>query len=409
MKTLFCMLSGQHIPNLLSVKHFQPDTLVLMESTQMREGWAADRFLTAIGLGGAVYQRRPVGTAATPSTSGNSDRSAYVIPLESVTSLSDVESALAAAFAVTPDAEWIVNLTGGNKLMTIAAYEYFKTRDCEMFYIEHNQPRLMVPVNRFTEVRCEHPLTIAEFLAGYGFEIKRPAADLAEQKRELDKRWEVARILTEYSTTADLLQLDRDESARMRGGKTVQLSSSRFSHLPQPVQDALFATFGKTADGGIQTTKANRGGPFLTGGWLEDFVAGLLSRHAAALQINDVQSSVMPFFQGSQTANDLDVAFIAPDLSLVMIECKSGLQDHDGAKDIFYKLDSVIGQSKALKARAILATTSDFLIDPKRGELTVRARELRDLLGLTIVTRDQLQALAANPDDAELVRRTFLR
>jgi hypothetical protein len=409
MRTLLCMLSGQHIPNLLSVQHFQPDTLVLIESAQMREALAADRFLTAIGLGGAVYQRRSVGTGATPTAGGYSDRSAYVIPLDSVTSLADVVSALADAFAIAPEAEWIVNLTGGNKLMTIAAYESFKARDCEMFYIEHNQPRLLIPVNRFTEVRSEHPLTIAEFLAGYGFELKRPAEELEELEREQEARWEAARILTEYSTPADLLQLEREESKRMRQGKTFELNFARLSHLPQPVQDALFATFGKTAGGGIQTTKANRGGPFLTGGWLEDFVCGLLRRHAAALKINDVQSAVMPFLQGSQTANDLDVAFIAPDLSLVMIECKSGLQDHDGAKDIFYKLDSVIGQSKALKARAILATTSDFLIDPRRGELTMRARELRDLLGLTVVTRDQLKTLAANPDDTDLVRRTFLR
>jgi len=403
------MLSGQHIPNLLSVQHFQPDTLVLIESTQMREGMAADRFLTAIGLGGAAYQRRSVETGSTPATGGYSDRSAYVIPLESVTSLADVVSALAGAFAVAPDADWIVNLTGGNKLMSIAAYESFKARNCEMFYIEHNQPRLLIPVNRFTEVRCQYPLTIAEFLAGYGFELKRTAAKLAELQRELDARWEAARILTEYSTPADLLNLEREESERMRQGKTFDLNFTRFNHLPLPVQAALFATFGKTADGGIQTTKANRGGAFLTGGWLEDFVCGLLRRHAAALEIHDVQNSVMPFFQGSQTANDLDVAFIAPDLSLVTIECKSGLQDHEGAKDILYKLDSVIGQSKALKARAILATTSDFLIDPGRGELTKRTKELRDLLGLTVVTRDQLQTLAADPDDTELVRRTFLR
>lgn len=147
----------------------------------------------------------------------------------------------------------------------------------------------------------------------------------------------------------------------------------------------------------------------MTGGWLEVFLCGLLRRHATALRINDVQRSVMPFGVGNQDANDLDVAFIDPQLAMVMIECKSGRQDHEGASDILYKVDSVIGQSKALKARAVLATTSDFLNDPRRGDLKNRVKELRSLLGLTVVTREQLQTLARDADNVELLKSALLK
>ena len=35
MKVLLCLLSDQHVPNLLSVHHYAPDQLVLIESAQM--------------------------------------------------------------------------------------------------------------------------------------------------------------------------------------------------------------------------------------------------------------------------------------------------------------------------------------------------------------------------------------
>ncbi|MGZ3302304.1 MAG: hypothetical protein ACXWPK_15690 [Isosphaeraceae bacterium] len=55
MRTLLCLLSDQHVPNLLSVHHFQPDRLVLVESQQMQERKVGDHFLQALALGGLNY------------------------------------------------------------------------------------------------------------------------------------------------------------------------------------------------------------------------------------------------------------------------------------------------------------------------------------------------------------------
>ena len=52
MRTLLCLLSDQHVPNLLSVHHFQPDRLVLVESRQMRERKVGDHFLQALRWAG---------------------------------------------------------------------------------------------------------------------------------------------------------------------------------------------------------------------------------------------------------------------------------------------------------------------------------------------------------------------
>ena len=151
------------------------------------------------------------------------------------------------------------------------------------------------------------------------------------------------------------------------------------------------------------------GGDFVTGGWLEVFIWGLLDQHTQALGIHDVQRSVKPYRPDDREANDMDVAFMDDQMALVMVECKSGEQQHGSAMDIFYKVNSVVGQSRALKAKAILATTSNFLLDPQRpGELKDRAKELSDLFKLKLVLRDELQELARRPNDVDYVRGVFL-
>lgn len=50
MKILLCLLSDQHVPNLLSIHHFCPDRLVLVESEQMKGKSKA--LLAALKTGG---------------------------------------------------------------------------------------------------------------------------------------------------------------------------------------------------------------------------------------------------------------------------------------------------------------------------------------------------------------------
>ncbi|MGA7496521.1 MAG: DUF1887 family CARF protein, partial [Isosphaeraceae bacterium] len=107
MRTLLCLLSDQHVPNLLSVHHFQPDRLVLVESQQMQERKVGDHFLQALALGGQDY---------------GGDRHERQ-PLDHEDSLPAVRKALQAAFGRHPSDEWIVNVTGGTKPMSIETYQ----------------------------------------------------------------------------------------------------------------------------------------------------------------------------------------------------------------------------------------------------------------------------------------------
>ena len=290
--------------------------------------------------------------------------------------------------------------------MALAAYECFAIPKGRQFYIEHEQPRTMIFLDSSSPVECSYKVSISKFLAGYGYELRRTALgsqELAAQDRSL---WATSRVLAEHATPNDLFDFDDKERKKARD-KGILVSSTRLEQLNEQVRIALEKQFEVNSDKSIKLDKI--GGDFVTGGWLEVFVWGLLAQNAQALGIHDVQRSVKPYRPGDNEANDMDVAFMDDQMALVMVECKSGEQQHGSAMDIFYKVNSVVGQSQALKAKAILATTSNFLIDPQRpGELKDRAKELSGLFKLKLVLRDELQELARRPDDVEYVRGVFL-
>ena len=117
MKVLLCLLSDQHVPNLLSVHHYVPDQLVLVESTQMESRKVASHFLKALKLGDLDYDARH-----------------HIEPLNAEDNLAAVRRALQLAYAKFSRGEWIANLTGGTKPMSIATYEFFKALGGKLVY-----------------------------------------------------------------------------------------------------------------------------------------------------------------------------------------------------------------------------------------------------------------------------------
>ncbi len=63
-----------------------------------------------------------------------------VLPLEDENNLVSVQRCLHQAFGKFPEADWIANVTGGLKPMSIAAYEFFKALDARIVYIDSRCP-----------------------------------------------------------------------------------------------------------------------------------------------------------------------------------------------------------------------------------------------------------------------------
>ncbi|WP_152050236.1 Card1-like endonuclease domain-containing protein [Tautonia marina] len=393
MRILLCLLSEQHVPNLLSVHHFKPDRLVLVETGEMRRRHAAEHLLGALEAGSLDYTDRH-----------------EVQPLEHEDSLPEVRRALQEAFGRHPSAEWIVNLTGGTKPMSIAAFMFFSVMDASSIYLSGREPNLIRWMDGSKVEPCDYRPSIAEFLAGYGFPSRKPPEKVAEAEERARGWWDLARVLATQSTADGLIRFEDD---RERGKARDRGFDLERRHLePGAIADpdllrAINMHFGLAEQDGVPTGKLDKyQTQFLLGGWLEVFIWGLLDRHRDALDIWDVRLGLEPTSPDTRVGNDFDVAFMHR-YRLWMVECKTGSQEHDPGGDILYKVEAVIRQFRALHVRTALATTSDFLTDPRTGTIREGHRNRAASYGCALVTRDQVRAMAEADDPVDLIREAL--
>lgn len=390
-KILVCLISEQHVPNLLSVHHLRPDRLVLVVSGQMAARKMDSYFTQALEHGGLTY-------------------APHVCKIDLEDSVEQTYQVLRAAHARLasshPGAEWTVNYTGATKPMSIGAHAFAREIGAQPLYINFSRPNLLLfpaadPGGR-TE-RCTHELGVREFLAGYGFEDRRPEGSHLAAAAFARATWECARVLASRDDDEDVVVVTNEERAQARA-RGLDLLPRHTAHLVDAVKAALAAQFTLT-DGaaGLTGHITSDGGKFLTGGWLEVFLFGLLDRHATALGCSDVRLGVLA--GKDRVENDLDVAFMRA-FGLTWIECKTGRQAHDPVAEARFKVEAVTGQFRALRARAILASTSNNILQAN-GTIKPSVTWRAELCQYHVVARDGIRSLAAEPDNLTLLRTTL--
>jgi len=387
MKVLCCLLSDQHVPNLLSVHHFQPDRLVLIESERMRRRNAAQNFLDALKCGKLDYTER-----------------CDVVPHGDVSDFATIAESLRNAFGKHPTGNWIVNLTGGTKPMSIVAYELFRALGARLIYIDIAKPRQILYVNTGETETISYSLSIEEFLLGYGFRYQKPIEQVRAAERYAKDWFACAARMARMPPSKSLLKIgDRKRWNHGReSGLTLQAGEL---NIADPVlRETIRETFNLRVESSSLTGPVNSYAVrFLTGGWLEVFLWGLLDRYQNKLEIWDVRLGVVPVAEGSNTGNDFDVAFMR-DYALHMIECKTGSQKHDRDVDALYKIEAVIRQFRALRVHSYLATTSANLLDDN-GNIKPSVRDRASLYNCRFLTTPDIQKLAGSADDHELLQQ----
>ncbi|MCI0427398.1 MAG: DUF1887 family protein [Nitrospiraceae bacterium] len=388
MKVLLCLLSDQHVPNLLSVHHFSPDCLILVESTAMRAKQAASNFRRALRAGGMDYD----------------DERCTILPLEDVNNLNAVRSCLQQAYGKYPSAEWTANVTGGMKPMSIAAYEFFKALGARVIYIDVAKPDLILGLDGGTQQQCQHKLSISEFVAGYGFEVSKSNEAIRQAEERAESWWPCARVIAQHAPDRDLLHITDQERKQARG-RGLLLEPRHLTCLPTEVQASLQECFGLKDSNGSPTGNLNKYAcKFLTGEWLEQFVWYLLNRHAKLLGMSDVHLGVEA--KRGNAPTDFDIAFIRG-YALGAVECKSGTQEHGNDPNApLDKLEARMQQFRALRVNPLLVTTSKQIVDAN-GDLKSTFATRSSIYGCRLVTVKQLRALASQPEDGEFLRTTL--
>lgn len=390
MKVLLCLLSGQHVPNLLSVHHYLPDRLVLIETPKMRQQKTAAHFLRALELGGLDYRER------------------YDIePLEAYESLDGARAAYRRAFGRYSTDTWIANVTGGLKPMGIAGYEFFKAVSGDVVYTSESRPNVLISLLTGQEATCSHSPSIDEFLAGYGYEVGQSEAAQLKRKRRAEEQADCARLIAQHASPQSLLSFSSEEdriAARARG---LEVSPGQLRLPSSEAVASAGVTFGLRSGGGLDSLSGKLdkyGGEFFTGGWLEVFFYDILARHAQDLGVWDVRTGLDVRRCGDITGNEFDVVFMRDNV-LCIVECKSGSQEQDSEGSALYKIEAGIRQFRALRVRSFLATTGSNVLD-KSGAIKPQLKTRAEIYDCRILlAKDIIDMATAN--DASVVRARF--
>lgn len=400
MTVLVCLISNQHIPNLLTVKAVSPDNLVLLVTPGMKKkaGW----FLKALAAGGLDYSGR-----------------ANVIDITMENSVDETILTLNAAYAERPEDTWIVNVTGGTKPMSIGAFTFAQEHRLPALYIVESDQQNAIDLAGGSPLNLDgQHVTATEFLSGYGYEIRNPI-DLERQNQRAVAWQDLGAMLTEHHHVPAV----RDFLGMLQGMKNVTGKKWEKKGLTLSLEDPLWisheglrkkicATFGLAEAGRALVGHLDKPAiEFLTGKWLEYFVYGLLLPLVPE-KVRCLQIGLTTGLPGQGESNELDVSFMT-ERSLCMVECKTGSQRHDEkGNDVLYKMEAIKAGLGALRVRAFLATTSPNIIDPDTGTTREALVNRSRLYDCTIINGETLKEWAAlfrekDPSLSARVAETF--
>ncbi|HOO00959.1 MAG TPA: DUF1887 family CARF protein [Syntrophales bacterium] len=377
MKTMVSLVSDQTIPNVLGILHFRPDCLLFVSTPEMEKKEMVQATLR-------VLERRRPGIYRL-------GENAHVVVCRE-DSILDCHQKLEKWIADQGEGEFVVNLTGGTKLMSIAAYDFFKDYDSRMIYFPITGNFYHVP---FPKKAPRAPTAVAErlgvvdYLTAYGLRVIN-GEKLDRYARQAAGRREMTRFIVEnYQGLEPLLtwfgsRLRDKRDAR----KAVELKEARGP--ANEIERAFLEKLGARAEeGSLQVSLSPPDIEYLTGGWLEEYCYNV----ADGLRGRFVDDAVLniQIQNRNNRDNEFDVMFTC-DNTLYFIECKSLEQQHDRKFDALYKIGA-LRKDFGLRGASFFVTTSRHVVDEATGGIRQAVEERAKQFNIFIVNPKDLPRL----------------
>jgi hypothetical protein len=362
---LVSLVSEQTIPNILGIRHFQPDELLFISTEEMEKKGKVDSTLYAVNHGCKI--KYSIG------------RNVNVIQVRE-DSILDCQKGIEKWIQGREDSEFIVNLTGGTKIMSIATFEYFKDFGSRMIYMPLKN-EYIIPFPKKTPkkpVDLDIRLNVVEYLAAYGLKVTNE--HVLERNRNIANEREAlsAFIVKNYNDLADML---RWLSASLRSERDKRTFSFSKKHdCSNEKEKEFLRLFGFKKQNNIYTKelcKSETG--FLTGGWLEEYCFNIVSEFLG----KGVDDAVIGISIKSNlgTDNEFDVMLTGGN-TLYFIECKSLDQGHDLGFDVLYKIGA-LQKDFGLRVESFLVTTSPHIFDNTgriKAHIMARAEQFKTVV-----------------------------
>ena len=225
---------------------------------------------------------------------------------------------------------FFVNLTGGTKIMSLGAFQFFSqnTFNTEMFYINigSNVLRQVYPLvsHEVRDKPLHYRLNVEEFLLCYGasvqnkHEIFTTVMDKAYTQQFYDNEWSKNLIISKL----------RCENYPNKG----LIFSNVSSQFRNEVKDFLNLINFKLKISDRLIPKEIK---YLIGGWWEEYCF-----HYVKDKLNIQEPFVAIGLQNTKTNNELDLCFVVNNV-LYVFECKTTVFNKDEFEDYVYKLAAI--------------------------------------------------------------------
>lgn len=316
-KTQICLVSGQSIPNITPVLDgtIRPGKVILCTSNAMQGNAETLKvFLISKQIDTEIYK------------------------LGDAYDFKELkEKFLALALACGSDESFAVNLTCGNKLMTIAAQEVF-AGECDLFYVIPERDQIiMVSDENASPYEIEDKLKLEEFFAIHGYKIKNieRCRNISGESKKLFEE-----LLPRMDQCSGALGTLNHLAADAKRKRTLQINND----IPEKSWNLLkiFQDHGSIAyyDDKKIEFKNEISREFCNGFWFEDYIYLEMKKLYDKLGLQDFAVSV-EIENKHGVKNEIDAAFIQNN-SLYLIECKTSKMDiKEKGSNVVYKMDTI--------------------------------------------------------------------
>lgn len=288
-------------------------------------------------------------------------------------SFEDIEEKLAQS--INDEDLYLVNLTGGTKIMSLAVYDFFKSVNSQMFYLTGRGQYIKIHPGRTKPVfNLKSKTSLTDYMIAYGFEITNKSTPLYsfDQSNQLLKYF-----LNHFDKENDPEILEELRNGRSKGIKNIETIKNLSSFLNK-------LNIKPQAENKLSKYECR----YLSGDWLEEYLYYFLLNE---LNISDFEIGLGWNVEKNGNQNEFDV-LVMRNNKLYLFECKTSIyldaeENWTFISDIIYKSDSLRNQL-GLFAQSIVFTLSD-LEKPKLKSHIERAQASRvNLIGLEEISNE---------------------
>ena len=306
MKIHICLVSQQAAANLLPAldQALKPEKIVLVVTAKMQRQAA---HLTAVLKENAIQVE--------------------LLQLSDEHDFQQVENEMLELATRLENETVTLNITGGTKLMSVAAQSVALASEWRMFYVDADTDRtLWLGKDKTPPQPLQEHLRLTHYVRSYGFElVNKPNRSQSSAAQQQLTQTLVQQVNSLESSISVLNALAQD--AENRRSISVQLNEWQRDSRSLDVLLRYFEDAQVLAVQGDRIQFASEAArDFVKGGWLEWHAIQAIHQVTGPLGIRDKAMGLEVVDTATQTRNELDIAFMARN-RLFVIECKTARID----------------------------------------------------------------------------------